>query len=157
MDNRKVNIILGLIAALSAVISVFILFATAFGPSDAASNPSTLGSCFDVAFGTSQTGLNAVPALIVAFVLQLVAVVFGLIGALLPSKAGGIALAIGALSIAVAGVFWIISPGLFRSANPSITPASENVVLGTGTILAAVFCFLSTLLGLYGASRAFKE
>ena len=153
MNNRKVNIILGLMATVVAIVSVFVLFATAFGASDVASHPSTLGSCYDVMFG--KQGLNAVPMLIVAWSLQLAAILFMLIGAILPGKLGTFGLGLGAVLLVVAGIFWLSAPGFFAGVN-SISADVEKVVNGTGTILGAVFSFLGALLGAYGAYRAFK-
>ena len=84
MNNRKVNIVLGLLVTVLAIVSVFILFATAFGKSDYSDHPSTLGSCFNVMFGNQ--GFEPVPGLIVAFVLQCVAILFALFGTILPGK-----------------------------------------------------------------------
>ena len=153
MNNRKVNIILGLIATMIAAVSIFVLFATAFGPSDIASHPSTLGSCFDVMFG--KQGFASVPMLITAFVLQIVAAVFILFGAIMPGKIGMFGYAVGAIALVVAGIFWINAPGFFSSVN-SIDAVAEKVVLGTGSILAVVFSFLAGVLALYGAYRSFK-
>ena len=153
MNNRKVNMILGLVATVVAIVSVLVLFATAFGASDVASHPSTLGSCFNVMFGNQ--GFNAVPMLIVAFVLQLVAAFFMLIGAILPGKLGMFGLGLAGVCLAVAGVFWLMAPNFFKGAN-TVSADVEAVVNGTGTILAAVFSFLGALLGLYGAYRTFK-
>ena len=153
MDNRKANIILGLFAALMAVVSVFTLFATAFGNSDAAGHASTLGNVYDVMFGSQS--LNAVPMMIAAFILQLVAILFALFGALLPGKVGAFGLALAAILLVLAGIFYLASPNFFLSVNPTDAHA-EQVVLGAGTIISPIFCFLGGLLGIYGGYRSFK-
>ena len=153
MNNRKVNIALGLIVAVLSIVSIFVLFATAFGSSDYSGHPSTLGSCFNIMFGNQ--GFDPVPGLIVAFVLQCVAAVFALVGAILPGRLGGINLGVAAICAAVAGVLWLMAPNMFSSVNP-ITETAESVAHGTGTILTAVLCLLSGLLGLYGGYRSFK-
>lgn len=154
MNNRKVNIIIGIISAVAAVVTIFVLFATCFGPSNSVMGyPSSFGSCFDVMFGAH--GYSGVPALVTAFVLQIVAAVFLLIGAILPGKLGTFGLGIGALAIVVAGVLWFMAPNLFLSIN-KVNPDAEQVVAGVGNILTGVFCLVSGLLGAYGAYRAFK-
>lgn len=154
MNNRKVNIIIGIVAAILAIVSIFTLFATCFGPSDSpASHPSTLGSCYDVMFG--KQGFNAVVPLIIAFVLQIVAAVFILIGAFLPGKLGMFGLGIGAIAVVVAGILWLLAPTLFLGVN-TMTAEAETVVSGTGNIVTAILCFVGGVLSLYGAYRAFK-
>ncbi|MBE6127516.1 MAG: hypothetical protein E7182_06040 [Erysipelotrichaceae bacterium] len=154
MNNRKVNIVLGILVSVLAIVSVFILFATAFGKSDYSDHPSTLGSCFNVMFGNQ--GFEPVPGLIVAFVLQCVAILFALIGTILPGKIGGLSLGIAAASMVGGGILWLLAPSMFSSINP-IAAQAETVTHGTGTILTAVICFLGGLLGLYGGYRAIKE
>lgn len=155
MDNRKANIILGLIATLFGIVSIFTLFATAFGASDTPGHASTLGSCFDVMFGSNERNLLPVPLLITAFMFQVVAIPVLLIGAIIPGRIGSFGLALGAILLAVAGVFWLTSPTFFLAIN-KMEPSAENVVLGTGAIITAVFAFVSGLLGLYNAYRNFK-
>ena len=154
MNNRKVTIIIGIVATVLAVVSIFTLFATCFGASDSpAGHPSTLGSCYDVMFG--KQGFNPVPALIVAFVLQIVAAVFMLVGAILPGKLGMFGLGVGALALVVCGILWLLAPTFFLSVN-KISASAEIVVSGTGNIVTAILCFVSGVLALYGAYRAFK-
>ena len=154
MNNRKAQIALGLITAALAIVSIFVLFATAFGASDAVGYPSSYGSCFKVMFGTSA--VNAVPMLIVAFVLQCVAAVIAIIGAIFPGKLGGMVLGFAAVLLVVAGIFWAMAPTLFLGQNKDLVTPVEVVTHGTGTIMAMVFTFLPGLLGLYSAYRAFK-
>lgn len=154
MNNRKVSIIVGLIATVMAIVSIFVLFATAFGASDAMNHPSTLGSCFDVMFGRNE--FSAVPLLIAAFVLQIVGATFMLIGSFLPGKIGTVGLGLAAILMLIPGIFWLMAPGAFTGIN-TIRPEAESVVAGVGTILSAVFSFLAAALGLYGAYRCFKD
>lgn len=153
MNNRKVNIILGLIASVAAIVSVLVLFATAFGASDIVSHPSTLGSCFNVMFGSQN--FNAVPMLIVAFSLQVAAIFFMLLGAILPGKLGVGGLGLAAILLVVAGILWLNAPNFFAGVN-TVSADVEKVVNGTGTILAAVFSFFAAVLGAYGAYRLVK-
>ena len=74
MNNRRTQIALGLLTAALAIVSIFVLFATAFGASDSVGYPSSYGSCFKVMFGTSA--IENVPLLIVAFSLQIAAAAF---------------------------------------------------------------------------------
>ncbi len=152
MDNRKVNIFLGIAAAVLGIVAVLVLFATAFGASDFSDHPSTLGSCFNVMFG--YQGYSAVPLLIVGFVLQCCGIFFAILGAIFRSKLGAINLGIAAICFVVGGIFWFMSPSAFLSVNK--VGAAENVVLGTGAILTAVFSLGGALVALYGAYRAFK-
>lgn len=152
MDNRKVNIFLGIAAAILGIVSILTMLATCFGPSDFSDHPSTLGSCYNVMFGYQS--YNAVPLLITAFVLQIVGCVFALFGGIMRSKIGAFVLGIAAICFVVGGVFWFMSPGAFLSINN--VGEAEKVVLGTGSILTAVFSLLGGVVGLYGAYRAFK-
>lgn len=152
MNNRKVNIILGIAAAVLGIVSVLTMLATCFGVSDSVGSPSTLGTCYNVAFGAQ--GYSAVPLLIVAFVLQIVASVFALVGGILPGKLAAVLLGIGGLSFVLAGIFWFMSPGAFTGINNP--GAAENVILGTGSILTAVFSLGGGLVTFYTAFRAFR-
>ena len=152
MDNRKVNIFLGIAAAILGIVSILTMLATCFGASDFSDHPSTLGNCYNVMFGYQS--YNSVPLLITAFVLQIVGCVFAFFGGILRSKLGAIGLGIAALCFAIGGVFWFMSPGAFLSINK--VGEAENVVLGTGSILTAVFSLGGGLVALYGAYRAFK-
>lgn len=154
MNNRRIHIILGIIVTVLSVVSVFVLFATAFGSSDYSGHPSTLGNCFNIMFGSQ--GFEPVPGLIVAFVLQCVAIFFGLLGAILPGRIGGISLGLTAILLAVAGVLWLMAPSMFSKINV-IAAQAETITQGTGTILTAVLCFLGGVLGLYSGYRSFKE
>ena len=153
MDNRKANIIMGLVATVMAIVSVFTLFAVAFGNSDAAGNPSTLGSVYDVMFGNQ--GFNAVPTLIAAFILQLVAILFCLIGSIMPGRLGAFGLGFAAILLVVAGIFYLVAPNFFLSIN-KVETLAEEVVLGPGCIVSAIFAFVAALIGVYGGYRAFK-
>lgn len=153
MDNRKVNIFLGIAASVLGIVAILVLFATCFGVSDFSSHPSTLGSCYDVMFGAQS--YNGVPLLITAFVLQIVGSVFALLGGLFRSKIGAFALGIAGICLVAAGIMWFMSPGSFLAANPNVGE-EESVVLGTGAILTAVFSLGGALVGLYGAYRSFK-
>lgn len=154
MNNRKLSIALGIIVTVISIVSVLVLFATAFGKSGEPAYPSTLGSCYQVAFGAHE--YNAVPLLIAGFILQCVAILFGLVSAFLPGKGGLISFGLTGLLLAIAGIFWVLAPSSFSGMN-TITPAAEVVVHGTGTILAMVFCFLGALLAFYGAYRTAKN
>ena len=153
MNNRKVNIVLGALVSVLAIVSILVLFATAFGASDYSGNPSTLGSCFDVMFG--KQSFNGIPLLVTAFVLQIVAAVFALFGAILPGKLGSFGFGVTTICLLAAGIMWFLSPSLFLGAN-TLNPEAETVVLGTGSILGAIFSLVGGVLGLYGAYRSFK-
>ena len=153
MNNRKVTIALGLLTAILAIVSVLVMFATAFGASDNMGNPSSHGSCYNVAFGYQNYDL--IPLLLVAFILQCTAILFASVGALLPGRLGGICLGFAGIIIAAAGVIWFFSPNLFVAANGTI-PEAELVVNGVGSILTGVFGVLAGLMGMYGAYRAFR-
>ena len=153
MDNRKVNIILGIASSILGIVAILVLFATCFGASDFSDHPSTLGSCYDVMFGAQS--YNSVPLLITAFVLQIVGATFALLGGLFRSKLGALVLGIAAVCFVAAGILWFMSPTAFLSANTNVGE-EESVVLGTGSILTAVFSLGGALVGFYGAYRAFK-
>lgn len=153
MNNRKLNIALGLLSSVLAIVSILVLFATAFGDTgdSGASFPSSMGSGFDVMFGSQ--GYSAVPLLIVAFVLQCVAAVVALIGGILPGKLGLFGFGITALLLVIAGIFWLCGPSSFQAIN---NVRAEKITNGTGTILAGVFCFVGALLSAYGGYRNAK-
>ena len=153
MDNRKVNIFLGIAGSVLGIVAILVLFATCFGASDFSSHPSTLGSCYDVMFGAQS--YNSVPLLITAFVLQIVGSAFALLGGLFRSKIGALTLGIAGICLVAGGIMWFMSPNSFLSANPNVGE-EESVVLGTGAILTAVFSLGGALVSLYGAYRAFK-
>ena len=102
-----------------------------------------------------KQGFSAVVPLIIAFVLQIVAAVFILIGAFLPGKLGMFGLGIGAIAVVVAVILWLLAPTLFLGVN-TMTAEAETVVSGTGNIVTAILCFVGGVLSLYGAYRAFK-
>ena len=88
--NRKVSVIVGLLVTVLAITAILVCFASAFG-ADADGLADTRGNVFQIMFG--YQGKNAVPLLIVAFVLQCVGAFFALLGAIVPGKLGGINLA----------------------------------------------------------------
>ena len=148
--NRKVKIIFGLIVALFATIAVLVLFSTAFG-AGAYGYGSTRGNGFQVMFG--YQGKSAVPALIVAFVLELVAIFSAFVGMMMPGKISMLNYAFSAVLLLVGGILFLNAPSLYTAINPV---SYEIPVNGTGTILNAVFAFIGAALGLYGAYRIRK-
>ena len=153
MNNRKISIVIGLLSTVLVIVSILVMFATAFGASDNMGNPSSHGNCFNVAFGYQN--YDAIPLLIVAFVFQCVAAFFALVGSFIPGRIGGIALGFAGLLAIVGGVVWFFSPNLFIGTNGNI-PEAETVVNGVGSILTGIFAAVGGLIGLYGAYRTFK-
>ena len=152
MNNRKVNIILGIAGAVLGIVSVLTMLATCFGVSDSAGHSSSLGTCYNVAFGAQ--GYSAVPLLVIAFVLQIVGCVLSVVGGILPGKIAAILLGVGGLSFVLGGIFWFMAPSAFLGINDP--GAAENVILGTGSILTAVFSLGGGLVTFYTAFRAFR-
>lgn len=155
MNNRRVSLIIGLLVTILAITSILVCFAPAFG-ADSAGYADTRGNVFQIMFG--YQGKNAIPALIVAFVLQCVAVLFGLLGAFLPARLGGINLGVAALLLIVSGVLFLFAPNFYSSANASsIVPiAGETIGNGTGILLTSIFSIVSGVIGIYGGYRSFK-
>ena len=155
MNNRKVSIIIGLLVTVLAVTAILVCFASAFG-ADSAGYADTRGNVFQIAFG--YQGKNAIPMLITAFILQCVAVLFALFGAILPARLGGISLGIAALLLIAGGVIYLFAPSLYQSANAaSIVPvAGETINNGSGILLTSIFSIVGGVIGIYGGYRAFK-
>ena len=155
MNNRKLSIVIGLLVTALAITAILVCFASAFG-ADSSGYADTRGNVFQIMFG--HQGKNAIPMLIVAFVFQCVAILFGLFGALLPGRAGGIALGVTALLLLAAGVIYLFAPGLYQSANAGlITPIEgEGINNGSGILLTSIFSIVGAVIGIYGGYRSFK-
>lgn len=155
MNNRRVSIIISLLVAILAVTAILVCFATAFG-ADSAGYTDTRGNVFQVMFGYQDK--EAIPALIAAFVLQCIAILFAIFGAILPGRAGGICTGIGALLLVVAGILFLFAPGLYQSANAAtiVEIEGESIYNGSGILLTSIFSIVAGVIGIYGGYRSFK-
>ena len=155
MNNRKLQIIIGLLVTILAVTSILVCFASAFG-ADSAGYADTRGNVFQIMFG--YQGKNAIPMLITAFVFQCVAVLFALFGALLPGRMGGMVLGLASLLLVAGGVIFLFAPMLYQSANAStIVPVEgETISNGSGILLTSIFSIVAGVIGIYGGYRSFK-
>ena len=155
MNNRKVSIIIGIFIAILAVTAILVCFAPAFG-ADYQSYGDTRGNVFQIMFGYQNK--VAIPVLIVAFILQIVAAVFALIAAIIPGRIGGINFGIAALLLIVAGILFLLAPQFYQSANAgTIAPIEgQTITNGTGTLLTGIFSIVGGVVGLYAGYRAFK-
>ncbi len=152
--RNKTNLLLGVVVAIAALVAIFTLFAPGFGSVD--DYGSTRGNGFEILFGVESRSYNAVPLLIVAFVLVCVAVLTALVSAFMPGKLAMITFAITGVLLAAAGIMFIFAPALFKSANPNISESAEAVKLGAGFITSMIFAFIGALLSLYGAYETKK-
>ena len=155
MNNRKVSIILGIFLAIVAIVAVLVCFAPAFG-ADYQGYGDTRGNVFQIMFG--YQGKEAVPLLIVAFVFQLVGILFGLLAAIMPGKLGGINFGIYALLMVAAGIIFLLAPQLYLGVNGSSIAEIEGQTFtnGTGILLTGIFSIAGGVIALYSGYRAFK-
>ena len=153
--NRKVTVIVGLLVTVLAITAILVCFASAFGV-DADGLADTRGNVFQIMFG--YQGKNAVPLLIVAFVLQCVGAFFALLGAIVPGKLGGINLGLASLLLIAGGVIFLFAPTLYEAANAkNIVPIpGASISNGTGILLTAIFSIAGGVIGIYGGYRTFK-
>ena len=153
--RQKSNIIIGIAMTIFTAVAIFLLFLPMFSNGDFGGER---GNGFGVIFGTAQGGtLNAVPLLIVAFVLECVAIIGAIVAAALAGKAQGLALGIVSIILIISGVLFLLSVGLYKAANADVLSANaENLTLGGAPIANAVLVFLAGLIGLYGGYKSFK-
>lgn len=152
--NRKANIVLGIFTALMALVAIFVLFAYAFNDSQSLNFEGS--NVFVTMFGSDTLGRAPVPGLIVAFVLQIVAVLFGLISGFLPGKASAISFGITLVCLVTAAILYLNGIALFEAVNPAHSDQDAKV-LGVGLILTSVFSFIGAVTSLYGAYSNFKN
>ena len=153
--REKSNIIVGIAMAVFSAVAIFLLFLAMFTNGDFGAER---GSGFAVIFGTAQgSTLNAVPLLIVAFVLECVAIVTAIVGAAMPGKLQGIVLAATGAILIASGVLFLFSVGFYKNANADVLSVNaDSLALGPAPIANAVLAFIGGLLGLYGGDKAFK-
>ena len=149
--NRKINLVFGLLVSAAALIAILVLFSTAFGSDSTYGVASTRGNGFQVMFGYQDRAV--VVPLVIAFVLQAVAILLALIACIMPGKISMFGLGIAGICLAAGSVLFLMAPTFYVQANAITTEIPAN---GTGTILTAVFGFIGALLGLYGAYRVSK-
>ena len=152
MKKRKT--LIGLVATVCAIVAIFTLFADAFS-SGVKDYPSSRGNVYQVMFGNFQ-GYDAVPGMIVAWVLLLVAALFILVGSFLPSKIGGLTLGIGAIAAVAGSIMFFFAPGMFEAVVGKEI-LIEKPGVGVGIIVSAIFGILAGLIALFGARSAMKE
>ena len=151
---KKTKMLIGLVAAICAIVAIFTLFAAAFGGVN--NYPSSRGNVYQIMFGNYQ-GYDAIPGLIAAWALLLAGAFSLLIGAFLPSKLGGLVLGIGALVTLAAAIMFFFGPQFYLAVINNGQPvAEENPVLGYGLIFSAIFAILGSVMGLFAARTAFK-
>lgn len=139
---RKKNnsgIVVALITAIFAVVAIFCLMAPGF-------DEASWGTGFIVSFGAQSKATVAVPALIIAFVLEIVAAVFALLFVAIRNKARTIVILFAGVCTLVAGILFLLSKTFFLSANGFTSYTDFKV--GAGFITTAVFDFLATLTSL---------
>ena len=149
--NRKINLVFGLLVSAAALIAILVLFSTAFGSDSTYGVASTRGNGFQIMFG--YQGKVVVVPLVIAFSLELLAILLALFACIMPGKISMFGLGIAGICLAAGAVLFLLAPSFYVSANAITTEIPTN---GTGTIMNAVFGFIGALLGLYGAYRVSK-
>ena len=136
-------------------VAIFLLFLSMFTNGDFGAER---GNGFEVIFGAANNGsYNAVPLLIVAFVVECVAIISSIVGAAMVGKLQGIVLGSTGLLLIVSGVLFLLSVSLYKGANADlITGNADTLALGAAPITNAVLVFIGGLLGVYGGYKAFK-
>ena len=150
MKKRKT--LIGLVADICAIVAIFTLFADAFG--GVGDYPSSRGNVYQVMFG--YQGVDAIPGLIVAWVLLLVAILVILFGCFLPSKIGGLTLGVGAVICLAGSIMLFFVPQMFASVANKVM-IEEVPTIGVGLIVSAIFGILAAVIALFGARSAMKE
>ena len=155
MKSSKMKLFRGVVVAICAIAAIFGLFGNAFADGK---TPDPHGSIFDLMLHAEQHGYNDMPLFGVAFGFLITGGVFGLVGAFLPRKIGGLSLGIAALFLIGAIVILLNAKEILVSAG-TIKDGLEIIDaegLGIGVILPTVFGGLGALLGAYGAYVGFK-
>ncbi len=153
--NKKMNLILGIGSAIMALVAIFVMFSTGFGADRELQSPR--GNVFTIMFGSSTMNYNAVPVLIVGFVLLCIAVLAALVAGFLPGKSGSLGFVVVAVLLIAAATMFAFAPAAYKAANASIISSNaEEITLGPGCILTMVFGYLGGALSLYGAYTNFK-
>ena len=150
MKKRKT--LIGLFATVLAIVAIFTLFADAFG--GVGDYPSSRGNVYQVMFG--YQGVDAIPGLIIAWVLLLVAIVVILLGSFLPSKIGGLTLGVGAVVCLAGSIMLFFAPQMF-TATANKVMIEETPTIGVGIIVSAIFGILAAIISLFGDRSAMKE
>ena len=151
MKAKHLSLILGLLVVVLAVVAIFFGFANAFADYDGL--PASRGTLFQVMFGQdTDTGYAALPLIIAAFVMFIVAAVVALISAVFPFKMfkmGGFLLA--ALLLAVGAVFVFFTSNLWVAANADRSYAiqADQIKNGVGVIGMAISALAGALLSVY--------
>ena len=126
--RQKSNIIIGIAMTIFTAVAIFLLFLPMFSNGDFGAER---GNGFGVIFGAAQGGtLNAVPLLIVAFVLECVAIIGGIVAAAMAGKAQGLALGIVSALLIASGIIFLFSVSFYKAANADALSANaENLAL----------------------------
>lgn len=153
--NRKINIILGLVCSVLAIVAVLFGFGYAF--SDAIGDTYYEGlSLFQTIFGSTTYNHSPVGGLIAAFVLQLIAILTAVLAAATQSKLASIFYGVTAILLAVAAILFLNTMNFFNMANPGQSLPSDEQ-LGFGTVCTVIFSFIPAALCAYGAYSNFKS
>ncbi len=162
MKSKTTNILLGTAILVFAAVAILVLFAAMFNYQD--DYGAGWGSGFGVMFGTAQhKSFHPVALLIVAFSVEIVGGLTGIVAAFMERKIALILNIVTAVCLIAGGVLFLCSVPLFLGANSDSielvkmidnakAAGSPNpLTLGAAPITNAVFAFLGGLLGVYGA------
>ncbi|MDY6430110.1 MAG: hypothetical protein SPL02_02900 [Bacilli bacterium] len=146
--KNKVRLLIGIGAALMAMVAVFVLFANGF------SQPER-GNTFQIMFGASVLHQPAIPLLIVAFSFIVSAIGLGLIASFMPGLISRVLFFLTFGLLVAAGIIFLNTKGIVTKAYglDALTTSPGLGNLGAGPILSAIFSFIGAVLCLYGTVK----
>ena len=157
MKNKKLNLFLGIVIAVCAIVAIFGFFGDAFADIDDVN--AGRGAVYSLMFSFKKHNYNVMPSLIAAFVCVVTATVTALLASFLPGKLATLNFAITAILLIAVGVICLFGKNIFLSAG-TVSGAtdldSSKLGLGVGFILPAVFAFIGGALSAYGTYTSLK-
>jgi hypothetical protein len=150
MKQKKdaTNTLLMLVMAIAAIVALFVLFADAF-------QDPTRGTGFAAMFYSYSANRNAVPGMIAAFVLLIIAIVLPFVSPLFAPQGKVFIYGAEAVLLAVAAVLFLFAPAFYKASN-NIT-YNYDITLGGGLISSITFAFIGAAFALLGVMHAKKE
>jgi hypothetical protein len=150
MKQKKdaTNTLLMLVMAIAATVALFVLFADAF-------QDPTRGTGFTAMFYSYSANRNAVPGMIAAFVLLIIAIILPFASPLFASQGKVFIYGAEFVFLAAAGVLFLFAPAFYKASN-NIT-YNYDITLGGGLISSITFAFIGAAFALLGVLHAKKE
>jgi hypothetical protein len=148
MKQKTSRIVIALAVAVFALISILVLFSSAF--SDTAR-----GSGFEVAFGLIDGEKYPIPELIVAFGLECLGFILSFVSLPIKGKAKSVVFFINVLVLASAGILFCFAVSFYQTWNLAAQSGQiDNYTIGTGYITSIVFAFLGAATSFIGGLLA---